>query len=213
MAFVVITNIMVFVFRFVDPPLTPLMLIRATEQWSDNKPMKIRHDWKPVDEISENMQLAVLASEDQKFFDHAGFDWEAIDDAVDHNENHKRKRGASTITQQTAKNLFLWPQRSWIRKGFEAYFTVLLEFWWPKKRIMEVYLNVIEMGDGVYGTEAAAMYYFSHHSTRMTAAESAALAAILPNPLKWSPNRPNAGVRSRKTWVLGQMRNMKVRYD
>lgn len=213
MAFVVVTNMLVLVFKFVDPPLTPLMLIRTVEQWWDGKPLRIRQDWVPFNDVSENLSLAVMASEDQKFFDHAGFDWDAIDNAVDHNENSKRKVGASTITQQTAKNLFLWPQRSWLRKGLEAYFTVLLEFWWSKTRIMEVYLNIIETGDGIYGAEAACRNHFNHGSKRITAAEAASLAAILPNPLKWSPTKPLPGVRRRKNWILGQMRNIRPKFD
>ena len=210
MAFVVITNLMVLVFKFINPPLTPLMLIRTVEQGYNGKELTIKHEWIDLKEISDNMKLAVLSSEDQKFYDHAGFDWDAIDDAMDHNSRKKKKVGASTITQQTAKNLFLWPDRSWLRKGLEAYFTAILEFWWSKARIMEVYLNIIEMGDGIYGTQAATRKYYNHDCKKMTAAEAASLAAILPNPRKWSPLKPLANVKRRKTWILSQMRNMKI---
>lgn len=208
MAFFVSSNLLVLVFKFVDPPLTPLMLIRVAEQKFSGKTPRIRQEWRELKTISDNLQLAVMASEDQKFCDHTGFDWDAIDNAMEQNGRSKRVRGGSTITQQTAKNLFLWPQRSWIRKGFEAYFTVLIEFWWSKHRIMETYLNIIEIGEGVYGVEAAAKYYYNHSAKRMTAAEAATLAAILPNPRKWSASKPLPGVKRRRTWILGQMRNV-----
>lgn len=210
MAFVVITNLMVLVLKFVDPPLSPLMLIRSAQQWSNNKPVKIRQEWRDFKDIDQDLFLAMMAGEDQKFYDHAGFDWEAIDNAIDHNEVSAKKIGASTITQQLAKNLFLWPGRDWIRKGLEAYFTLVLEFWMSKNRILELYANIVEMGDGIYGVEAATRQYYNHGCKKVTAAEAAALAAILPRPLGWSPVRPNAQVQKRKTWILGQMRNLKV---
>lgn len=148
----------VVLFRFVPIPITPLMIIRCIEQKGDGKKMKLDKDWMSLDEISPVMPLAVIAAEDQNFEEHVGFDIDAIKKAEEYNKKHKGKRvkGASTITQQTAKNVFLWPSRSWVRKGFEVYFTLLIEVFWSKKRIMEVYLNVIETGDGIYGVEAAA---------------------------------------------------------
>lgn len=156
------------------------------------------------------MTLAVVASEDNRFLEHHGFDLEAIEKALDYNQKKKGKkvRGASTISQQTAKNVFLWPQRSWIRKGLEVYFTVLIEFVWGKKRIMEVYLNVAETGKGIYGVEMAAQQYFGKPASRLTRSESALLAAILPNPLKWNPANPTPYLRERKDWILWNMGNI-----
>ncbi len=179
-------------FRFVPIPITPLMILRCVEQKADGKEMKLKKDWVSIGKMSPTMPLAVIAAEDQKFEDHFGFDLEAIKKADTYNERHKGKRlkGASTISQQTAKNLFLWPSRSWIRKGFEVYFTFLIEIFWSKKRILEVYLNVIETGDGIYGVEAASQVYFKKPAKRLTIKETALIAAILPGPLKWNPANP-----------------------
>lgn len=195
----------VILFRFVPVPVTPLMLIRCVEQKLDGKEMKLKKDWEPLEKISPHMQLAVVCSEDQNFLKHNGFDFKAIDKAMEHNEKSKRKRGASTITQQTAKNLFLWPGRSWIRKGFEVYFTALIELFWNKQRIMEVYLNIIEMGNGVYGAEAAANQFFNKSAVSLTKSEAALIAAVLPNPRKWSPAKPTAYNMKRQAFVLKQM--------
>jgi monofunctional biosynthetic peptidoglycan transglycosylase len=154
------------------------------------------------------MGVAVIAGEDQNFPDHFGFDWKAIEKAVEHNESSRRKRGASTVSMQTAKNLFLWESRSWLRKGFEAYFTLLLESTWPKKRILEVYLNIVEFGDGIYGVEAASRAYFGKAAKRLTPSEAALLAAVLPNPHKYRANAPSEYVRGRQEWILGQMRQL-----
>ncbi len=197
----------VIVFRFVPVPVTILMLQRCVEQKIDGEPMVMQKDWVSLDKISNNLQLAVVTSEDQQFLWHHGFDFEAIEKAQKYNEKQKKRkrpktRGASTISQQTAKNVFLFPQRSYIRKGLEAYFTALIELLWSKQRIMEVYLNVIEMGDGIYGAEAAAQYYFHKPASKLTAAEAAGIAACLPNPRKYHPKRMPA----QQARILNQMR-------
>lgn len=203
--FFVITIVSVVIFRWVPVPVTPLMLIRCAEQKMDGKEMKLKKDWVPFKEISPNLQLAVVCSEDQNFIKHNGFDFEAIDRAMEYNENHKKTRGASTISQQTAKNVFLWSGRSWVRKGFEVYFTFLIETIWSKQRIMEVYLNVIEMGDGIYGAEAASKIYFHKKAIDLSKSEAALIAAILPNPRKYSATNPGGYISSRKDWILNQM--------
>lgn len=202
----------VILFRFVPIPVTPLMIIRCVEQKSDGKSMKLKKDWTPIDEMSATMPLAVIASEDQNFEEHFGFDLDAIRKAQEYNERHKGKRmkGASTISQQTAKNVFLWPSRSWIRKGFEVYFTFLIEIFWSKQRIMEVYLNVIEMGDGVYGAEAAAQEYFHKPSKKLSVREAALIAAVLPNPRKWSPAKPTAYIQRKSGRIVHFMSRLQL---
>ncbi len=196
----------VVLFRFVPVPVTPLMLIRCVEQTFSSDPVRLKHDWVSIDEISKNLPLAVVCSEDQNFMNHSGFDFKAIERSVDAaKRGAKRVRGASTISQQTAKNVFLWPGRSWIRKGFEAYFTVLIEFVWSKERIMEVYLNSIEMGKGIYGAEAAARFYWHTSARNLSRTQAAAIAAILPNPRKYSANPPGPYVQGRIGWIVGQM--------
>ncbi len=167
----------------------------------------MKKDWTSLDEISPNMQLAVICSEDQNFFQHHGFDFNAIEKAMEHNEKHKRVRGASTISQQTAKNVFLYDGRNWIRKGFEVYFTFLIEVFWSKQRILEMYLNVIEFGDGIYGAEAASEEYFHIPAKKLSRAQAALLAAVLPNPRKYSAKNPSAYIRKRQQWILEQMTN------
>lgn len=193
------------IYRWVPPPFTLLMVSKSIEQWGDDK-ITFHKDWVSLDEIA-NLPAAVITSEDQKFEDHFGFDMEAIEKAQKYNEKHKGKKmkGASTITQQTAKNVFLWPSRSWIRKGFEVYFTFLIEVLWSKERIMEVYLNVIEMGPGIYGAEAASEYYFHKPASQLTKSEAAAIAAILPNPVKWSASKPTPYINRKKAWILRRM--------
>jgi monofunctional biosynthetic peptidoglycan transglycosylase len=203
--FFVSTVAAVLFFRFVPPPCTPLMLLRCFARIADGHFPKLDKDWTSLDGISPRLAEAVVASEDQLFFDHHGFDWDAIRSAFSVNGRGKRKLGASTITQQTAKNLFLWPDRSWTRKGLEAYFTLLLELLWSKRRILEVYLNVIETGDGTYGAEAAARRYFHVSASGLTAPQSALIAATLPNPRAWSPANPTGYLRRRQTWILRQM--------
>ena len=172
---------------------------------NDGKSMTLKHDWVSLDEISPKLQLAVVCSVDQNYLKHYGFDWGAIEKAMKSNDSGKKIRGGSTISQQTAKNVFLWQGRSYIRKGFEAYFTLLIETFWSKERIMEVYLNSIEMGNGVYGAEAAAQYWFKKSAAKLNKDESSAIAAILPNPLKYVANPPSAYISKRKAWVKQQM--------
>jgi len=164
-----------------------------------------KHDWVPIEEISPNLQLAVIASEDQNFLKHNGFDFQAIEKAIEHNKKGKRKRGASTISQQTAKNVFLWEGRSWVRKGFEVYFTFLIELLWSKERIMEVYLNSIEMGNGIYGAEAASQYWYKKSAKKLTQREAAGIAAILPSPRRFKANNSSSYIERRKNHIVRQM--------
>src|SRR6185437_5456528 len=189
-------------FRFIPIPLTPLMLIRCNEQLWSGKKLKLKKDWTSLENMSPYMAKAVMASEDQLFMEHWGFDTHSIKKAFESNNRKKKKgiKGASTISQQVAKNVFLWPSRSWIRKGLEAYFTVLIEVFWSKKRIMEVYLNVTEMGDGIYGAEKASEIYFKRPAKKLTASEAALIAAVLPNPRKWSPTHPTDYIHKRQEW-------------
>ena len=203
--FFVITIVLVVVFKWVPVPLTPLMVIRSVQQKGNGQDFIWKHDWEPIDNISKNLQLAVISSEDQNFLNHQGFDFEAIEKAIEHNKKGKRMRGASTISQQTAKNVFLWPHRSWIRKGLETYFTFLIELIWSKERIMEVYLNSIEMGNGIYGAEAASQFWFKKPAIKLNRNEAAAIAAILPNPLKYRANPATNYIQGRKNWIVRQM--------
>ena len=197
---------LVIVFKWVPVPVTPLMVIRTVQQVTSGEKVVWKHDWESIDNISKNLQLAVICSEDQNFLNHYGFDMKAIEKAITYNKKGKRTRGASTISQQTAKNVFLWPHRSWVRKGLEAYFTFLIELVWSKERIMEVYLNSIEMGNGVYGAEAAAQHWFKRPAANLRQQEAAALAAILPNPLRYRANPATNYIQSRKNWISRQMR-------
>jgi monofunctional glycosyltransferase len=197
-------------YRFINPPVTPLMVIRVIQQATGGQTVRLKKSWVSLSKISPNLPLAVVASEDNLFLEHAGFDMEAIEKAMDYNERKRGKRvhGGSTISQQTAKNVFLWPQRSWLRKGLEAYFTVLIEFVWGKERIMEVYLNVIETGKGIYGAEAASRVYFEKPAEKLTRGEAALIAAILPNPQRWSPSAPTPYLLGRQQWILWNMGNI-----
>lgn len=189
---VILPPLWVVIYRFVPPPITVLMIERSAQGRGFD------HRWQPLDQIASAMTRAVVASEDATFCSHHGFDMHAIDAAIRHNEAKPgRIRGGSTISQQTAKNVFLWPQRSWVRKGAEAWFTVLVEGLWGKRRIMEVYLNSVEMGSGIYGVEAASQHYFHESASRLSPAQADRLAAILPSPLKWSADHPGAYVRKR----------------
>lgn len=198
------------IYRFVPPPITPLMIIRLGEQLFDGETLKLKKDWVSMKEISPNMRLAMIAAEDQQFTEHWGFDFKAIEKAMKNNERKRKKaiHGGSTISQQTAKNVFLWPGRSWIRKGFEVYFTLLIELCWSKERIMEVYLNEIEMGKGIYGAEAAAQSYFHKSAKLLNQSEAALIAAIVPSPLRWSPVRPSGYVLMRQRWIMRNMNNL-----
>lgn len=201
--FIGITVLWVLLYKFVPVPYTPLMAIRSIEGGED---YKTRHDWVSIDEISPNLKLAVICAEDQTFLSHSGFDREAIEKALKNNEKGKKIRGGSTISQQTAKNAFLWPDRTWFRKGLEAYFTVLIEALWSKERILEVYLNSIEMGDGVFGAEAASQYWFKKSAIDLRAENAAAIAAILPSPQRYKANPPGPYVARRTQWIVRQMR-------
>jgi monofunctional biosynthetic peptidoglycan transglycosylase len=200
--FVAISVIWVALLKYIPVHITPLMVIRYFEEGNQKK---WNHKWVPIEDISKNLQLAVICSEDQKFVYHNGFDKEAIEKAYEANQKGKKLRGASTISQQTAKNIFLWPQRSWTRKGIEVYFTFLIELIWDKERILEVYLNSIEMGDSVYGAAAASTYWFNKKPALLSADEAAAIAAILPNPRRYRANPASAYVQRQKAWVQQQM--------
>lgn len=206
--FVVGSIFMVILYRFVNPPITLLMIERGFEQKAAGKDWKIDKTWKNFDEISDPMKRAAVAAEDQSFLENHGFDFQAIEKAIKKNANSKKLIGGSTISQQTAKNVFLWPGRSFIRKGFEAWFTVLMEVFWSKKRIMEVYLNVIEMGDGIYGAEAASQAYFHKPASQLTNQQAAAIAVIFPSPLKWSATRPTRYLRHRQYLIMKNMRRL-----
>ncbi|MDP4280856.1 MAG: monofunctional biosynthetic peptidoglycan transglycosylase [Bacteroidota bacterium] len=208
--FIISSLFFTLLYKFVNPPITPLMVIRLGDQLVSGKPERLKKSWVGLDQISKSLPRAVVASEDNNFMRHNGFDFEAIEKARDYNAAKKGKkiRGASTISQQTAKNVFLWPDRTWVRKGFETYFTFLIETFWSKKRILEVYLNVIETGDGIYGAEAAAETYFGKHASSLTAEESALIAAVLPNPRKWSPAHPTSYISGRQQWILWNMGNI-----
>ena len=197
-------------FSVVPVPFSAVMVERQLGAWLQGHFSYMAHsDWVSMDEISPLMGLAVIAAEDQKFPEHWGFDVSAIEKALEHNErNEKRIRGASTLSQQTAKNLFLWDGRSWVRKGLEAGLTLGMETVWSKKRILTVYLNIAEFGDGVFGVEAAAQRYFHKPASRLSLSEAALLAAVLPNPLRFKANAPSGYVRSRQAWIMRQMRQL-----
>jgi len=198
--FLIGSVLLVVIYGAVPPPVTPLMLIRAVEGHGIGK------SWRPLRGISANLVRAVMAGEDAKFCEHHGFDWDAIRDAWQrYRSGRGRLRGASTISMQTAKNVFLWPGRDWLRKGFEAYFTVLIELAWGKPRIIEIYLNVVEWGPGIYGAEAAAQSYFHRPAAALNVEEAARLAAILPDPLKWSASRPSRYVANRAAFIRAQI--------
>lgn len=194
--------------RFIPPPITPLMIIRGVEGMAAGKGFIIHKQWQSLDNIAPVMIQAVIASEDQKFLNHSGFDLTAISKAYASNKSGKKQKGASTISQQTAKNVFLWPARSYIRKVIEVYFTLLIEATWNKKRIMEVYLNVAEFGPGIYGVETAAQTYFHKTARQLSSREAAMLAAVLPAPRQWNAARPTPYLIQRKRWIIQQMRNI-----
>lgn len=202
-AFFASTILAVIAYRFIPVWLTPLMVIRCVE----NGNLTIHHQWVPLDEMSLYAPVAVMGGEDARFLLHHGFDFNAIGDAAKHNiKNKGSKHGASTISQQTAKNVFLWPGRSWIRKGFEVYFTALIEVFWGKHRIMEVYLNSVEMGDGIYGIAACAEYNFGKTAKTLSRSDCALIAATLPNPHKYSSKNPSAYMRKRQRSIMANMR-------
>ena len=188
------TILAVVALRFIPVYFTPLMFIRCYQQIAEGKELKLAHHWVSMENISPSLPVAVIASEDANFLSHHGFDYKAIEHAVKRNMEHpeKRRLGASTISQQTAKNVFLWPGRSWMRKGLEVYFTGLIELMWSKQRIMEVYLNSIEMGDGIYGAEAVAKEHFHTDALHLSRAQCALVAATLPNPRRFSSKSPSS---------------------
>lgn len=191
-------------YRFVPVPYTPLMFWRTIGSvFTEDKIVGIEKRWVPIEQISKSMQQAVIKAEDYKFYQHNGFDFEAIEKAMQYNKTHKKKKGASTISQQTAKNVFLWPSRSWLRKGLEAYFTVLIETLWPKERILEVYLNVIEQGKGVYGVEASAQKFFKKPAAKLNSSQAALMAAVLPNPIRFRIDKPSRYISRRQRRIMG----------
>jgi monofunctional biosynthetic peptidoglycan transglycosylase len=200
-AFFVSTFLTVLMYRWIPIYATPLVILRTIEYGLDGKWVPINKDWVSIDEISPHLQKAVIASEDPKFLSHNGFDFGAIAKAIDANKRRKIKMGASTISQQTAKNVFLYPSRTYLRKGLEAYFTVLMEALWDKRRILEVYLNVIELGPGIYGAEAASMFYWKKPAKKLALGEAQLFAAILPNPRRWNPKRPTNFVLKRRNFI------------
>jgi len=209
-AFFASTILAVVALRFVPVYFTPLMFIRCAQQIKKGDDLKMHHHWMSLEDISRHMPVAVMASEDQRFLHHHGFDYDAIKKAVVHNMKGKKKLGASTISQQTAKNVFLWPGRSWIRKGFEMYFTTLIELMWSKQRIMEVYLNSIEMGPGIYGVEAVAQDNFGKEAKDLFRSECALIAATLPSPLRFSSKNPSEYMLKRKRQIEYQMKFIPV---
>jgi monofunctional biosynthetic peptidoglycan transglycosylase len=216
LGFVALSIVLVILSRFVPIFYTPLMFIRLVEGGFAGKWVGIDKTWVPIEDISPAMMRAVIASEDARFLAHTGIDWDAVQEAKRRNERteklynagkikKKRLYGASTITMQTAKNAFLFPSRTYFRKALEAYFTYLIEFIWGKRRILEVYLNVIEMGDGIYGVEAASQRYFGTSASRLTAQEAALITAVLPNPRKWSPAKPSGYIRRKAATIQARM--------
>lgn len=202
------TILAVVAYRWLPVSVTPLMVIRCVQQVGHGEKIRLRHHWVPLDSISKYMPVAVMASEDQLFMEHHGFDFNAIEQAVKERQAGKRQRGGSTISQQTAKNVFLWPRQSWLRKSLETYFTALIELCWSKQRIMEVYLNSIEMGDGIYGAEAVAQLHFRCKAADLTRANCALIAATLPNPLRYDSANPSAYMLKRQTWIMRQMKHI-----
>ncbi len=210
LGFVIGSAVLVGVYAVVRPPFTPLMVLRVFEGWFEGRSVGINKQWKDYEEINPAVFKALMAGEDGGFLKHNGFDWKAIDRARERNEKAKGKKlyGASTISMQTAKNVFLWHGRNYIRKGLEAYFTVLIEAVWGKKRILEVYANVIEWGDGIYGVEAASQFYFKKSAKNLTAGEAALLASIVPNPRRWSAAKPTPYIVKRKGFILARMNSI-----
>ena len=200
--------ILVLALRWVPPPATALMVERKIESWFDGQPIDLQRDWQPWDKIADSLKVAVIAGEDQKFAEHWGFDVEAIQAAILHNELGGSIRGASTLSQQVSKNLFLWSGRSYVRKGLEAWFTALIELLWSKERILEVYLNSVEWDEGVFGAQAAAQHHFHVNANALSSQQSSYLAAVLPNPRQWSASRPSSYVARRAGWIRQQMRQL-----
>ena len=211
--FIGLSLFFVVIFKFIPVVFTPLMVIRAVENKVAGKEVFFSHDWEPLDKISMNLQKAVIASEDGNFLTHNGFDFTAMHKAYKSNERGRRVKGGSTISQQTAKNVFLWQGRSYFRKGLEAYFTILIEMIWGKERIMEVYLNSIEMGDGVYGAQAATEHWYRKGTSSLTPLQAAGIAAILPNPRKYKATSSSSYINNRKAKIVRVMKQLgKIKY-
>lgn len=202
----------VFLYRYLPPPVTPIMIIRIFEGWFNGKNIGIRKEWVSYDRISKDMFRAVVAGEDARFMFHNGFDWDAIESARRYNEEKKGRklRGASTISMQTAKNAFLWHGRNYVRKALEAYFTFLIEMIWGKKRILEVYVNIIEFGEGIYGVQAASKIFFHKDASQLNERQSALLASVLPNPLRWSPSSPTKYIEKRVSFIQARMHSVVI---
>lgn len=194
--------------RFVPIPFSAYMAQQKIGSWWQAKPYSIDYQWVSLENISWAMQLAVISAEDQKFFDHYGFDWQAIRQAAKRNQQSRQRRGGSSISQQTAKNLYLWHGQSWLRKGLELPTTLLLELLWSKQRILEVYLNIAEFGKGIFGVEAASKHYFNKSAKNLSQQEAALLAAVLPNPIIYRADRPSAYVKARQAWIMAQMQQL-----
>ncbi|MGE4406195.1 monofunctional biosynthetic peptidoglycan transglycosylase [Pseudomonas sp.] len=205
---IALSALLVLLFRWVPPPFTALMVERKIESWRSGQAIDLTRDWRPWRELPDDLKMAVIAAEDQKFAEHWGFDIGAIRAALNHNESGGSLRGASTLSQQVAKNLFLWSGRSWLRKGLEAWFTALIELLWPKQRILEVYLNSVEWADGIFGAEAAARHHFGTGAPYLSTRQSSLLAAVLPNPRQWGAGQPNSYVNNRAAWIRQQMRQL-----
>ena len=203
--FFISTILAVVAYRFVPVYITPLMVIRSVQQVFKGESPCWHHTWVSSDKMSPHLPMAVIASEDNRFATHNGFDFIEIEKAMKENEKRKRKRGASTISQQTAKNVFLWPQSSWVRKGLEVYFTFLIELFWSKERIMEVYLNSIEMGNGIYGAQATAKNKFGTTADKLTRGQCALIAATLPNPIRFNSAKPSSYILKRQSQILRLM--------
>ena len=203
------TVLQVLALRVIDPPFSTFMALRQAEAWIGRESdFQLYYQWRDLDRIASSLPVAAIAAEDQNFAHHRGFDLDAIEQAREHNAQGRPVRGASTISQQVAKNLFLWGGRSWVRKGLEAWYTLLIEWLWPKSRILEVYVNVAEFGDGIYGAQAAARRHFSKDAAQLTPAESARLAAVLPNPRRYSASSPGPYVQRRAQWIQRNARQI-----
>ncbi|MCX7929626.1 MAG: monofunctional biosynthetic peptidoglycan transglycosylase [Chlorobi bacterium] len=212
----IVTGLWVLTYAIVRPPVTPVMIIAVAEDLIDGgKWYGLEKRWVPLEQISPHLVRAVIAAEDTRFFEHRGFDWDAIDKAQELNERYRGRKlyGASTISMQTAKNTFLWHGRNYFRKALEAYFTVLIETLWGKRRIVEVYLNVVEFAPGVYGAEAAAQRYWNKSAAALTASEAASMAAVLPNPRRWKFWRPTPYIRKRQAIILERMSHIALPKD
>ncbi len=202
---VMFSILMVLMMRWINPPASSFMIQRSLSTWWNGEDFELYHEWADYQDISPYIKVAVITSEDQRFPDHWGFDFEAIEEAIEEQEQGIRMRGASTITQQVAKNMFLWPGQNLIRKGFEAYFTLLIELFWSKNRILEVYLNIAEFGNGVYGVEAACRQYFETSAANLDMSRSALLATVLPSPKRMNLTNPSSYMLGRRDWILQYM--------